>query len=128
MVTLVTQGIKISIASRYRETQSNPERQHFLFSYQVTIENNSEYTVQLLRRHWYVFDSSNEHSEVEGEGVVGEKPLLAPGECYVYESACNLTTEIGRMHGNYLMCRDYDQKKFVVHIPEFQLITRYKLN
>jgi ApaG protein len=128
MVTLVTQGIKISIASRFRDAQSNPERQHFLFSYEVTIENNSSYTVQLLRRHWYIFDSCGEHTEIEGEGVVGEKPLLGPGEVYKYESACNLTTELGRMHGNYLMCREYDQKKFVVHIPEFQMATPFKLN
>lgn len=128
MVTAVTKGIKIIVRTQYQDLYSKPEQSHFLFTYRITIENNSEYTVKLLRRHWYIFDSSSEMREVEGEGVVGQQPVLMPGDIYEYESACNLTTEMGMMHGTYIMERQADKLMFKVDIPEFELITPAKLN
>ncbi len=88
----------------------------------------SDYTVKLLRRHWFIFDSNGEHRQVEGEGVIGEQPTLAPGDLYSYESACSLTTEIGKMHGTYLMQRKLDNGQFRVRIPEFFMIVPHRLN
>lgn len=127
-VTLVTHGVKITVQTEYQYNHSNPEQRYYLFSYRVIIENNSDYVVKLLRRHWFIFDSSSEYREVEGEGVVGQQPVLAPGEVYDYESACNLNTDIGRMNGTYLMMREMDGAQFYVNIPEFELITPPRLN
>ena len=128
MVTLLTHGIKISVQTNYQEDYSKPEQQLFLFSYSITIENKSEFVVQLLRRHWYIFDSSGEYREVEGEGVIGETPILYSGDVYKYESTCNLTTEIGKMKGTYLMERKKDKIHFKVQIPDFELIVPHRLN
>jgi ApaG protein len=128
MVTSVTQGIKITVRATYQENYSRPEEDHFLFTYRITIENTSEYTVQLMRRHWFIYDSSGEHREVEGEGVVGQQPILMPGDVYEYESACNLTTDIGNMHGTYLMERQVDKLRFYVNIPEFEMVIPARLN
>ncbi len=124
----VTQGIKISVETQFQREHSVAEHRHFLFSYQITIENNSDYTVQLIARHWDIYDSSSEHSEVDGEGVVGEQPVLEPGEIFEYESACSLTTDIGKMSGRYLMERKVDKALFYVAIPEFELIVPLRLN
>jgi ApaG protein len=128
MVTQTTHNVKITVKTIYQEDYSSPAHGHYLFSYQITIENYSEYTIRLVSRHWHIFDSSNEHREVEGEGVVGQQPVLEPGENYSYESACNLTSDFGKMHGTYLMERKIDGHKFYVKIPEFQLIVPGKLN
>lgn len=128
MTTQITHNIKISVRTRFQEEHSSPNQRHYLFSYHIIIENNSEYTIQLLRRHWHIFDSSGEYREVEGEGVVGEQPILASGEVYQYESACNLSTEIGKMYGTYLMERKIDGTQFNVDIPEFELIVPSKMN
>lgn len=128
MVTRVTHGIKISVQSQYEELHSRPEGQHYFFSYHIEIENTGEYTVQLLRRHWFIFDSAGLRHEVKGEGVIGQQPVLEPGQSYAYDSACNLTTEIGSMHGAYLFRRDVDGYLFEVQIPKFDLVATYRLN
>jgi ApaG protein len=128
MVTQVTQGIKITVDTQYMEDQSNPEAGDFLFSYRIFIENRSESTVQLLSRHWFIFDSNGEHSEVEGEGVVGQQPILLPGDVYEYQSACNLQSDMGSMLGTYTMQRQVDGLQFQVQIPRFELITPQRLN
>ena len=128
MVTSVTQGIKISVRTQFQDLYSKPDQGHYLFTYKITIENTSEYTVKLMRRHWMIFDSCGEHREVEGEGVVGQQPVLMPGDIYEYESACNLSTEIGKMEGTYTMERTIDKLQFKVSIPEFELMTSSRLN
>lgn len=128
MATRVTHGIKISVESQYQELYSRPEQRQFYFSYRIRIENKSATTVQLLRRHWYIFDVAGTGQEVEGEGVVGQQPVLKPGEFYEYESACNLNSEIGSMHGTYLFVREADGGSFEVQIPRFELIATYRLN
>lgn len=128
MVTAITNGIKISVQTMYQDQDSNPATEHFLFAYRIVIENLSDYTIQLKRRQWFIFDSSGLQREVEGEGVVGEQPVINPGDAHSYVSACHLTTDIGSMKGNYLMTRLADQTDFTVDIPEFELIVPYRLN
>jgi ApaG protein len=128
MVTRITKGIKISVTARYQELYSRPESKHYFFSYRIRIENTSSHTVQLMRRHWVIFDSACPIQEVEGEGVVGQQPTLMPGEIYEYESACNLTSEIGSMHGNYLFQSVTDENYFKVAIPRFELIVPFRYN
>jgi ApaG protein len=128
METSTTQGVKISVTTNYLPDYSSPAQQHFVFAYKISIENNSEFTVKLLRRHWHIYDSNGVVREVEGEGVVGQQPVLEPNESHQYVSGCNLKTGIGKMKGTYLMERLVDGKQFNVNIPEFVLIVPYKLN
>lgn len=128
LVTKVTEGISISVDTLYRERHSNPANGYFLFSYFITIENNTSATVKLLSRRWEIFDSSGEYREVQGAGVVGEQPVLNPGERYTYESSCNFTTEIGKMSGHYIFERLPDRVTFEAEIPEFMLVVPSKLN
>jgi ApaG protein len=128
MPTCVTNGIKISAVAQYQDLYSRPEQRNYFFSYKIRIENNSDYTVQLLRRHWFIFDCAGKRNEVEGEGVVGQQPVLRPGEFYEYESACNLDSEIGSMHGVYVFTRGADGGTFQVTIPRFELIASHRLN
>lgn len=128
MITEVTAGIKVSVETFYQPTHSNPSQAHYVFAYRITIVNESGETVRLKRRHWYIVDSDNSRREVEGEGVVGEQPYLGQGETYRYVSGCNLNTELGTMHGTYLMERVTDKKLFYVRIPEFKMVVPSKLN
>ena len=128
MVTQVTNGVKITVRTQFQAAHSRPDMKHFLFTYNIIIENKSEYTVQLLQRHWNIFDSNGDTKIVEGEGVVGQQPVIAPNDLYEYESACVLTTDMGKMDGNYQMIRIADKEKFIVEIPEFQLIAPARLN
>lgn len=128
MVTKITDGVKISVETIYQPEYSNPANEHFMFAYRINIENLTEYSVQLLNRHWMIFDSNGTKREVEGEGVVGLQPVIEPGNHHEYVSGCNLKTDMGSMKGFYEMIRIVDRQKFNVNIPEFQLITPYKLN
>jgi len=128
MVQQVTEGVNIVVETFYQAVQSNPINGDYLFAYRVTIENLSTMPVQLLSRHWYIFDSNGSHREVEGEGVVGQQPIIEPGSSYQYVSACNLKSDMGKMYGTYNMENLYNKKKFTVQIPEFQLIAPFKDN
>lgn len=128
MTTQVTRGIKISVDCEYEPSYSDPNQPHFVFSYTISIRNESQKPVQLMRRYWEILDSNGDYREVEGEGVVGAQPVLQPGEEYSYESACNLTTDFGVMKGKYLMVQDDDGNPFEVTIPEFQLEAPFRLN
>ncbi|MFM6975843.1 MAG: Co2+/Mg2+ efflux protein ApaG [Sphingobacteriaceae bacterium] len=128
MVTKITEGVKVSVETFYQSEYSNPENDHFMFAYRIRIENLGDYTVQLMRRHWHIFDSSGSVREVEGEGVVGEQPVIEPGDSHEYVSGCNLKTDMGSMKGTYQMRRLMDNQLLEVKIPEFHLIAPYKLN
>jgi ApaG protein len=128
MDTKTTEGVKVTVTTNFLPDYSSPVQQHYVFAYKISIENNSEFTVKLLRRHWYIHDATGIMREVEGEGVVGQQPVLEPGESHEYVSGCNLKTGMGKMRGTYLMERMVDGKKFHVTIPEFSLIVPYKLN
>ncbi len=128
MATQITDGVKVSVETVYQPEYSNPENGHFMFAYKITIENLGDYSVQLLRRHWHIFDSSGTHREVEGEGVVGQQPIIEPGEQHVYVSGCNLKSDMGTMKGTYQMLRELDGSLFEVTIPKFDLIAPHRLN
>ncbi len=128
MVAQITDGVKVSVETTYQPEYSNPANEHFMFAYRIEIENLSGYSIQLLRRHWNIFDSNGSHREVEGEGVVGQQPIIEPGEIHEYVSGCNLQTDMGTMHGTYEMVRLVDNETFFVNIPKFDLIAPFKLN
>jgi ApaG protein len=128
METLITNDIKISAESFFQDKHSEPLNGKYLFIYNIYIENTGVETVQLLKRHWYIFDSLNGLIEVEGEGVVGKKPILNPGESHSYTSWCPLSSEIGRMEGVFTMLNVRTGVEFEVIIPSFQLISEAKFN
>ena len=128
METAITKGIKVSVTITYQPDYSSPMQMHYVFTYKVIIENHSDHTIQLLRRHWHIHDANHEVREVEGEGVVGQMPILEPGESHNYISGCNLKSGLGKMYGTYLVERIMDGKKIDVIIPEFAMIVPYRLN
>jgi len=128
MIVKITDGVKVSVETLYQAEYSNPANEHYMFAYKIKIENLGDFSVQLLTRHWDIFDSNGNHREVEGEGVVGLQPIIEPGEWHEYVSGCNLQTEIGSMKGTYEMLRLSDQTELTVNIPEFALIVPYKMN
>ncbi len=128
MIAQITEGIKVSVEVIYQPEYSNPANEHFMFAYKIHIENLSNFSIQLMRRHWIIFDSNSTKREVEGEGVVGLQPIIEPGEHHEYVSGCNLKTDMGTMQGIYQMKRLVDDEIFDAIIPEFSLIAPYKMN
>ena len=123
MVEQITKGIKIIVETKYNGTSYRNNRLYYVFAYFITIENNSEQTVQLTDRFWQIFDSLNRTEIVEGEGVVGQTPILKPNETYSYSSGCFLESNIGSMKGFYTMKNTETFEQFKVTIPTFQLLT-----
>jgi len=99
----ITRDVRVSVEARYVAQRSRPEDGLWFFAYHVEIENLGEDTVQLVSRHWIITDGDARVEEVRGPGVVGEQPVLAPGEAFNYTSACPLPTSFGTMHGSYQM-------------------------
>ncbi len=128
MISKISAGIEITVETFYQADYSNPIKGEFMFAYRITIENHNTFTVKLLRRHWFIFDSNAEHREVEGDGVVGVQPVILPNKNYQYVSGCNLNTEMGKMHGSYEMENENNKQIFTVNIPSFELIAPTKLN
>ncbi|WP_033960133.1 Co2+/Mg2+ efflux protein ApaG [Psychroserpens jangbogonensis] len=128
MVQQVTSGIKISVETTFEGTFYKNYKVHFAFGYQVTIENQSKDSVQLNSRYWEVLDALNNVEVIEGEGVIGKKPVLKPGESHTYNSGCLLTSPFGAMHGHYNMVNFTNTNKFKVIIPSFKLSAPFALN
>ena len=128
MVTAITEGIKVCVETEYQPEYSSPSQYHYVFTYRITIENNSDYTIKLLKRHWLISDANSKQREVDGDGVVGQQPTIEPGDSHQYVSGCNLKSGMGKMKGSYLMERVLDGKGFNVSIPEFNMIVPFKLN
>lgn len=128
MSTAVTHGIRITSEPTFQEAHSDARAGRYLFSYRITIVNQGQETVRLLRRHWLITDSLHLPTEVEGPGVVGATPLLASSDSFTYTSACDLRSSLGRMRGTYLMERTRDGHRFKVTIPEMVLCFPYQLN
>ena len=116
-----TKGIKIEVQTKYLEEYSKPAHYHYLFCYKVIITNESDATVQLLRRHWIIIDSNSVKNEVEGPGVIGKQPILEPGESHEYYSFSPLETDFGTMEGSYTFSSE--GKEFEAAIPKFFLAT-----
>lgn len=123
MGTAVTHGIQVTARARFEPAHSDPKAARHIFSYRISIRNTGDDTVQLMRRHWFIRDVLDDPREVEGPGVVGETPVLAPGEEFSYSSACDLRGAFGRMDGFYLMRRLSDGVEFHVRIPRMQLVS-----
>lgn len=115
-----TEGIRVSVRPSFSLPYSDPEDRKFVFTYRVEVENRSQEVAQLLFRHWHIHDSQGEDSEVDGEGVVGEQPILAPGTSHVYESFCVLRSPLGFMEGYYTFARPTGEE-FRVAVPRFDL-------
>lgn len=118
--TLETWGVTVSVYPEYLDDESDPGRRNFIWRYTVQIENNVDHTIQLLKRHWEITDAIGRRQIVDGDGVVGEQPCLAPGEAYTYVSGCPLSEPSGIMTGHYGMRRE-DGMEFNVAIPAFSL-------
>lgn len=128
MVQQVTRGIKISVETTFEGTFYKNYKIQFAFGYQVTIENQSKDSVQLKARNWTILDALNQIETVAGEGVIGKKPVLKPGESHTYNSGCLLTSPFGAMQGYYEMVNFSNSKKFKVVIPTFKLSAPFALN
>lgn len=128
MQTAITRGVKVSVETFYQLDYSNPLKSEYMFAYRITIINQSEQILQLLSRHWHIVDANGIEKQIEGEGVIGQQPILRPNESYQYVSGCNLNTEIGKMFGTYTMTNIGNGKRFNVNIPVFQLVASQKLN
>lgn len=115
-----TKGIVVTVTAEYQPEDSQPQNEHWYFAYTVEITNRSEETVQLLSRHWKITDGLGRLREVEGLGVVGEQPILNPGDQFIYTSGCPMPTPTGIMHGSYRMMGERGVF-FDVEIPAFSL-------
>ncbi|MEM6319812.1 MAG: Co2+/Mg2+ efflux protein ApaG [Bacteroidota bacterium] len=124
----VTQGIEVSVHPVYQPQYSNPQKDKYVFAYFVTIKNKAQVTVQLLRRHWYIYDAGNRLREVEGPGVIGQTPVLRPGEQFKYNSWTDMPTSIGKMYGYYSLQKITDGTMIEAEIPAFSLIAPFVYN
>src|SRR5579859_6915362 len=115
-----TRGIAVSVEPVYLEANSSPSSSQYFWAYRVTIENQGRETVQLLSRHWMITNARGELNEVKGPGVVGEQPVLKPGESYAYTSGAPLNTPWGMMGGSYQMESERGDR-FDIEIPMFSL-------
>lgn len=128
MIQQITKGIKVSVKTTYNGVLYRGEQEYHAFSYFITIENRSKDTIKLVQRIWNIYDSLNERESVEGEGVVGQTPILEPNDEYNYKSNCFLYSSFGAMNGYYKMINLETSEEFLVVIPTFQLTTVPVLN
>ena len=115
-----TKGIRVRVRPRFSLADSDPADGMFVFSYVVNMANESESTAQLLFRHWRIHDAAGDDSTVDGEGVVGEQPVLRPGDSHEYQSYCVLRSPVGYMEGYYTFARQGGEE-FRVEVPRFEL-------
>jgi ApaG protein len=123
----VTQGIRVHVEAQYDPTRSMPQLNRWFFLYTVRIANEGTVTAQLISRHWIVTDATGHVEEVRGPGVVGEQPVLAPGQFFEYTSGCPLSTPFGSMHGTYQMVAT-NGERFDAQIAPFTLSEPHSLN
>jgi ApaG protein len=127
MSDAVTRSVRVEVLSRYSAENSQPATGEWIFQYTVRITNQSLDTVQLISRHWIITDALERTREVEGPGVIGEQPVLAPGESFKYSSWCPLPTPTGSMRGTYQMTSP-DGVQFDIEIAPFALKARYTVH
>ncbi len=128
MFTQVTKGIKVSVSTSFEGTFFKNYKVHYAFGYTITIENQSKDTVQLTARHWDVFDALKEMETVDGEGVIGRKPVIKPGKSHTYSSGCLLASPVGAMRGHYEMVNFTNAEEFKVEIPTFKFMAPFAIN
>ena len=122
-----THNITVDVVTAYMPEQSEPEERRFVFSYTITIRNEGAVAAKLMRRHWLITDADGHIQEVRGDGVVGEQPLLQPGQGFRYSSGAVLETPVGTMHGSYQMVADGGDE-FDAPIAPFRLAKPGVLN
>jgi ApaG protein len=122
-----TRGVRVEVRSHYLREKSNPAQHQWFFAYDIRISNVGSDIVQLLNRHWIITDANGHVEEVRGPGVVGDQPVLAPGESYEYTSFCPLATPFGTMEGSYQMVTD-GGASFLATIAQFALIEPMTVN
>ena len=127
MSEAISDGIRVSVSTKYVPDQSSPTSRRYVFAYTVRIKNEGAETAQLKSRHWIITDGGGKIEHVKGPGVVGEQPVLRPGEHFEYTSGCVLETPRGQMHGTYRMVRP-DGRTFEAMIAPFDLALPYSLN
>ena len=127
MSDAVTHSIRVEVLSRHSPENSRPPQGEWVFEYTVRITNQGSDTVQLISRHWIITDSLEHVEEIKGPGVIGEQPVLAPGESFKYSSWCPLKTPTGIMRGTYQMVRAGGER-FDIEIAPFALKTRYTVH
>jgi ApaG protein len=127
MSEAVTEGVRVEVESFFDEERSSPTENYYFFSYRVRIANLGAATVQLISREWLITDGNGDVQRVQGPGVVGEQPVLRPGESFEYTSFCPLTTAVGAMHGTYHMVYE-DGRSFEAVIPPFSLAVPHAVN
>ncbi len=110
----------VQVQSMYVETQSLPEQERYVFAYTITVRNLGRHNVQLIGRYWLITNSNGKETHVQGEGVVGEQPLILPGNEFQYTSGAILETPLGTMEGHYEML-DHEGQSFRIAIPVFRL-------
>jgi ApaG protein len=120
MYKAITRDVAVTVTPEYLPERSEPEKRQFFWAYTIEIENRGRCAVQLKRRHWIITDGRGQRHEVKGAGVVGEEPIIEPGESFTYTSGCPLDTPEGFMVGTYDMIGE-DGQSFVVDIPAFSL-------
>jgi ApaG protein len=123
----VTHNVCVEVLSQYSAENSRPEHGEWVFQYTVRITNKGAETVQLISRHWIIADAAEDVREVKGPGVVGEQPVLAPGESFKYSSWCPLKSPVGTMRGTYQMART-NGEQFDIEIAPFALKARYTIH
>ena len=119
--------VPVNVETFYIAAQSDPVAERYVFAYTITIRNGSDHAVKLLRRYWSITDANGKHTEVRGDGVVGEQPELAPGASYTYTRGAVLDTPVGTMQGHYDM-QNADGSEFAAPIPLFRLAVPHVLN
>ncbi|MEO0898241.1 MAG: Co2+/Mg2+ efflux protein ApaG [Bacteroidota bacterium] len=124
----VTEGIRVNVRAAYANDESSPSHNYYVFAYQVEIINESPFTVQLLSREWHITDALGRTRIVEGEGVIGQQPVLKSGGRHQYVSGSHFPTAIGKMSGYYVMQRSSDDSMIKVQIPPFVMATPYSQN
>ncbi|MEC4115456.1 Co2+/Mg2+ efflux protein ApaG [Myroides phaeus] len=128
MISQTTKGIKISVETQYEGSFFKSKDTCYVFNYKITIENTTDDTVQILSRHWEIYDSLKNTEIIEGEGIIGETPIIAPGEKHTYRSGCILKSSLGSMQGYYNVLNHTHARLFKVTIPNFKLSADFVLN
>jgi ApaG protein len=128
MVQLLTSGIRVSVEVFFEGTYFKDYKLNYSHAYQITICNQGKEAVQLQSRHWEIIDSLRPKIIIDGEGVVGKKPVISPGKSFSYRSGCLITSSIGAMHGHFNFINLATTKKFRVYIPKFKLSPAFAIN
>ena len=128
MAEQITLGIKVEVKTFFEGSFANNNELFYAFGYKISITNTSRDTVKLLSRSWNIYDALNDFEQVTGEGVIGKKPVLMPGENHTYTSGCLLKSPFGAMNGHYTMINFSNSTQFQVIIPTFKLNASFNLN